>query len=142
MTDTPYIFVYGTLRGDIPLAARPNASREAFALLSSGADLEGQGSCSGFLYSIAWYPGLVSHRSGRVRGEVWRMRDPRALLTGLDAYEGEDYVRDRRMTKLDDGRKLQAHVYRYTGDVTRARLIESGDYIDWVTAKDRAREAT
>lgn len=132
MTGTPFLFVYGTLRGDV--AARPAQAREAFARLQAGGDLEGAARMEGRLYGVAWYPGMTEG-AGQVRGEVWRLREPEKLLAALDVFEGADYVRERREAVLDDGRVLAAHVYRFTGDVSRAEAIGSGDFLDWAAAR-------
>jgi gamma-glutamylcyclotransferase (GGCT)/AIG2-like uncharacterized protein YtfP len=132
-----HIFVYGSLRSDVPKAARTASGRRAYELLASGAELQGKATLPGFLYAITWYPGFIGARSGgRVAGEVWRMRDPRVLLGGLDAYEGDGYTRERRSARLDDGRRISSWVYIYAGDVSRALKIDSGDYLDWVRTKE------
>lgn len=128
------IFVYGSLRGDAPAGSRPKAGAEAQALLAAGADLVGKGKMAGKLYGVAWYPGFVPGRGGEVTGEVWRMRDVRRTLAGLDEYEGAEYARERRAVKLEDGSRATAWVYVYAGDVSRAQLIASGDYLDWTGA--------
>lgn len=134
------IFVYGSLRSDVSDVSRTQAARRAREALSGCADLVGQGDVAGRLYAVAWYPGYVPARAHtpRVRGEVWRMRDPARVLAALDPYEGSDYARDARVVRLDSGRRVSAWLYRFVGGLSRALPIATGDYLDWVRAKESA----
>jgi gamma-glutamylcyclotransferase (GGCT)/AIG2-like uncharacterized protein YtfP len=123
------LFVYGSLRSD----AQRWTDRAAlpFAKLAA-ATSEGPASIVGRLYAVSWYPALVLTRGGaRVRGEVWRIHDP-AILDALDAFEGEDYVREQRIVRLDTGARATAHLYRYARPLEGVPLIPSGDYVDWI----------
>lgn len=127
------LFVYGSLRSDAQRwtdrAARP------FASLAAAATSEGPASIVGRLHAVSWYPALVLTRGGaRVRGEVWRIRDP-DILAVLDAFEGEDYVREQRIVRLDTGARATAHLYRYVRPLEGVPLIPSGDYVDWIGSR-------
>lgn len=126
---TDRLFVYGSLRSDVPRDR--SSSRTAFAMLEAGAALEGRASVPGRLYAPSWFPALVPGPSGRVIGEVWRIGDP-GLLARLDAYEGEAYVREPVAALTKDGPAVTAWVYRYQADLTGVPEIASGDYLDWV----------
>lgn len=124
------LFVYGSLRADAQAwtvrAAAPHAA------LVAAADFEGLASVAGRLHAVAWYPALVPARDGgRVRGEVWRIRDP-AVFDLLDAFEGEEYAREPQSAVLDDGCEVTAFLYRYLPALEGVPLIASGDYLDWV----------
>jgi gamma-glutamylcyclotransferase (GGCT)/AIG2-like uncharacterized protein YtfP len=127
------LFVYGSLRSD----AQRWTQRAAlpFAKLAAAATSEGPASIVGRLHAVSWYPALVLTRGGaRVRGEVWRIRDP-AILGPLDAFEDEDYVRDQRIVRLETGARATAHLYRYARPLEGVPLIPSGDYVEWIKSQ-------
>jgi gamma-glutamylcyclotransferase (GGCT)/AIG2-like uncharacterized protein YtfP len=125
------LFVYGTLmRGfDHPMAK----------LLAANADFLGQASCRGRLYRITHYPGLV--RSGDpadlVHGELFRLREPEAMLREFDMYEacGEgfapptEYVRETVSVTRADGVVTEAWTYLYNWPVKELARIESGRFV-------------
>jgi len=128
---TTRIFVYGSLRSD----ARPG-SREAArarAILQAGAAREAGASIPGRLYAPSWYPAFAPGHHGRVRGEMWRIRDME-LLVRLNRYEGGAYVRERRQVSLDDGHRVTSWVYRYVCGLQGVPVIASGDYVQWMKA--------
>lgn len=138
-----HLFVYGSLRSDVPHATLPEEARAAASLLTAQADQVGRGRVSGALYAIDSYPGLVEAAGdlvSQVVGEVWRMFSPNsALLVALDSYEGESYSRVRMRVRMDDGREIEAWVYRYVaapppGNPAVA-LIASGDYLSWLMTR-------
>src|SRR3978361_1708990 len=65
-------------------------------LLSRSADFLGEARCRGRLYLVKHYPGLVlSDEAGDVVfGELYRLRQPEALLREFDMYEacGEGFA--------------------------------------------------
>ena len=129
-----FLFVYGTLRSDLPDSARPFVSREPFGTLASNAELIGPGTVAGRLYAVAWYPGYVPVRSRRERvaGEVWRLLFPARVFAVLDAYEDNEYVRVRATVRMDGDRRIEAWTYRFAEEVDRAPVIPSGDYLHWL----------
>ena len=126
------LFVYGTLmRGfDHPMAT----------LLSRSADFIGEASCSGRLYRVKHYPGLVLSDDANdiVFGEVYRLRHPAELLREFDMYEacGEGFAEPteylRRMLKvaLGDGSLSEAWTYLYNWPVAHLPRIASGRFLE------------
>ena len=137
-----HLFVYGTLRGDVAATAAP--ANPARAALAAGARLLGRGRMRGRLFDLGAYPGAVPANAGFrvVRGEVFALLRPHAVLSRLDAYEGcgpEDpepapFRRQRVMVEMDDGGSLGAWAYVYHGDTRGLRPIPSGDYAAYLSA--------
>jgi gamma-glutamylcyclotransferase (GGCT)/AIG2-like uncharacterized protein YtfP len=127
-----HLFVYGTLmRGfDHPMAA----------MLSRSADFLGEARCQGRLYLVKHYPGLVL--SGDVAdvvfGELYRLRQPEAMLHEFDMYEacGEgfaaptEYIRQMLPVAQDDGAVSRAWTYIYNWPVTQLPRIASGRFLE------------
>jgi gamma-glutamylcyclotransferase (GGCT)/AIG2-like uncharacterized protein YtfP len=126
------LFVYGTLmRGfDHPMAQ----------LLSRSSDFLGEARCRGRLYLIKHYPGLVlsDDPADIVFGELYRLRQPEALLREFDMYEacGEGFVEPteyiRRMLPVmsGEGDAIEAWTYIYNWPVTGLPRIESGRFLE------------
>lgn len=127
----PGLFVYGSLRSDAQRTREE--ARRAFAMLEANGSPEGPASLPGKLFAVAWYPGYVADVQGRVTGELWGLSNP-AILSRLDRYEGEAYVRELRQVRRADGRRATAWIYRYVRDVAGVPLIPSGDYVQWLQA--------
>jgi gamma-glutamylcyclotransferase (GGCT)/AIG2-like uncharacterized protein YtfP len=129
---TDHLFVYGTLmRGfDHPMAR----------LLSANADFLGEATCRGRLYLVKHYPGLVlsDDPADIVSGELYRLREPDALLREFDMYEacGEgfaaptEYVRKMLELTLGDGARGEAWTYLYNWPVAHLPRIESGRFLE------------
>jgi gamma-glutamylcyclotransferase (GGCT)/AIG2-like uncharacterized protein YtfP len=125
------LFVYGTLmRGfDHPMAR----------LLSANADFLGPATCQGRLYLVKHYPGLLRSDDPTevVFGELYRLREPDALLGEFDMYEacGEgfsqptEYLRQMLQVTLDDGSASEAWTYVYNWPVTSLPRIASGRFL-------------
>ena len=123
------LFVYGTLmRGfDHPMAQ----------LLSRSADFIGEAQCSGRLYLVKHYPGLVlsDDPADVVSGELYRLRAPDELLREFDMYEacGEgfaeptEYVRQTLPVMSGDA-TLEAWTYLYNWPVAHLPRIASGRF--------------
>ncbi|WP_291866572.1 gamma-glutamylcyclotransferase family protein [Bradyrhizobium sp.] len=126
------LFVYGTLmRGfDHPMAQ----------LLSRAADFIGGARCHGRLYLIKHYPGLVRSDDPAeiVFGELYRLRQPQALLREFDMYEacGEgfaeptEYLRQLLTVTLEDDAASEAWTYIYNWPVTGLPRIASGRFLE------------
>lgn len=123
------LFVYGSLRSDVPRL--PGIASFAFEALQRGAVREGAGWVVGNLHAVSWYPGFIDSRQGRVRGEVWLVHGKRTWGV-LDAYEGDDFLRQPHRVDMDDGGRVTAWLYMFRGPRTGVPLIPSGDYLDWV----------
>jgi gamma-glutamylcyclotransferase (GGCT)/AIG2-like uncharacterized protein YtfP len=125
------LFVYGTLmRGfDHPMAQ----------LLSRSADFLGPARCHGRLHLIKHYPGLVlsGDPADAVFGELYRLRQPDALLREFDMYEacGEgfsaptEYVRQMLPVTMD-GQMTEAWTYIYNWPVAHLPRIASGRFLE------------
>jgi len=126
------LFVYGTLmRGfDHPMAQ----------LLSRAADFVGEARCRGRLYLIKHYPGLVlsDDPADTVFGELYRLRQPEALLREFDMYEacGEgfaeptEYLRRILPVTLADDAVSEAWTYIYNWPVAGLPRIASGRFLE------------
>ena len=130
------LFVYGTLMRDFD---HPMAQ-----LLSRSADFIGEARCAGRLYLVKHYPGLVlSDVSGEwVFGELYRLRQPEALLREFDMYEacGEGFAEPteyiRRMLPVtlagnaaSEPLPLEAWTYLYNWPVAHLPRIASGRFM-------------
>jgi gamma-glutamylcyclotransferase (GGCT)/AIG2-like uncharacterized protein YtfP len=126
------LFVYGTLmRGfDHPMAR----------LLSANAAFIGEASCRSRLYLVKHYPGLLlsDDAADIVHGELFRLREPEAMLREFDMYEacGEgfaeptEYVRQMLSVTLADGSDCKAWTYVYNWPVDGLPQIASGRFLE------------
>lgn len=126
-----HLFVFGTLLSgyDHPMAR----------LLSQRAELLGEARCTGQLFLVRHYPGMIpsSDPADVVFGEVFRLRDDE-LLRKLDDYEGcsekypppHEYVRARVNVTLGDGRAVEAWTYLYNRETAHLPRIMSGRFLE------------
>src|ERR1700744_64741 len=130
------LFVYGTLMRDFdhPMAR----------LLSAHADFLGDAQCRGRLYLVKHYPGLVlsDDPAEIVSGELYRLRQPDALLREFDMYEacGEgfpeptEYLRQMLHVTVAGGagepEVLDAWTYVYNWPVAHLPRIGSGRFME------------
>jgi len=122
-----YLFVYGTLRSDIP------SSMSKF--LRRRATLIGKATTDGRLIDLGGYPGFLTG-DGTVKGELYRINKDQAQETWqlLDAYEGvsglssEEYRRTEVPTRVAGGGHFRAHTYEYQQSVQGRAEIANGDY--------------
>ncbi len=128
MSSSPeYLFVYGTLRSDIP------SSMSKF--LRRRARLVGKTTASGRLYDLGGYPGFVSG-GGTVTGELYRLNDGQAEETWqlLDAYESvsgssaDEYKRITIDVQVAAGGKFRAQTYALRQANSGKPEIPGGDY--------------
>ncbi len=128
------LFVYGTLRADVPA---PSWSRGPRGVLRRSGERVGAASAPGRLLDLGCHPAMVAPmRPGeRVHGEAWRLT--RRALGPLDAYEGADYRRQRCRAQLVDGRVLDVWVYLWRGRRAGLPAIPGGDWR--ALAKSRRR---
>lgn len=120
----PLLFVYGTLMRGFPL----------HALLAGRADYLGEGDVAGLLFDLGSYPAAVRGAGHRVRGELYRLRDP-ALWRALDSAEGSQYHRGEVEVGMAGGGQVTACIYWYAGPLGRAIPIPGGDYRAHAPAK-------
>lgn len=130
--ETPYLFVYGTLRtdaqGSLGVRERARLGREAVSL--------GVAHAAGSLYDLGDYPGLheTAAPGVRVEGELLKLLQPAATFAWLDAYEGvgprfpkPEYarvVRDAMLVSTD--RNLRAWTYLLIRRPVSSRRIATG----------------
>ena len=132
----PFLFVYGTLMKGFC----DDWQRRV------GAEFVGRGTIRASLYDFGDYPGarvLGAEPGRRVRGELYRLRDPELALKTLDEYEEFSplkpnkslFIRRLVSVTLEDGRKKRAWAYLYNRGIANARLIPTGCYRDSANAR-------
>ncbi|MBM4184584.1 MAG: gamma-glutamylcyclotransferase [Gemmatimonadetes bacterium] len=123
------VFVYGTLRKDARGSVQNALTRDWI--------FEGYGRVAAELFDFGAYPGAVPRAGVSVRGELYRLPDPRESLTLLDHYEGcgpehtppYEFERELVEVTLEDGGSREAWVYWYRPE-PRGRKLASGDYVE------------
>ena len=130
MTETPYLFTYGTLMRGLPL----------HGLIAGGATFLGEGVILARLIDLGRYPGAIPDGAARLRGEVFRL-DAAALWTALDSAEGPQYHR-RRAPVAMGRRSIEAYVYWYCGPLDRGVPIPGGDWRGHAPARSIHRSPT
>lgn len=125
------LFVYGTLmRGfDNPMSRR----------LSEEASFLGAARCTGRLYLIAHYPGLLlsDEAADIVHGELFQLPTSGDLLARLDDYEGcgagdlqpTAYLRRIVPVTRAGGGTSDAWTYVYNWEVLETKRIASGNFL-------------
>ena len=123
-----YLFAYGTLQ--------PGSAPAGVAALAAKLRPVGEGFVRGVLYDLGRYPGAVpySRAKSRIAGTVMELPEEKNFLGLLDDYEGFDprakgsseFVRERQLVELSDGRRLECWFYRYNGKADEARIIARG----------------
>jgi len=131
------IFFYGTLMEPFN---RPGRRRIDAQLI-----FRGHGSIAAALFDLGIYPAAVpaDRDSGRVRGEVYEMKDGAAVLQVLDEIEGYSpsesesslYTRQVTSVMLDEGTAVDAWTYFYNAPLGRAERIQSGDYLKYLKTR-------
>lgn len=135
MTDqTPYLFVYGTLRKGFSLPINKRIAGDIKWI--------GYSQIQGKLYDIGGYPGAIQEKSdfSFVIGEIIFLKDPGATLQLLDEYEGFDpgneraseYCRKKECFELADGSKIEAWIYWYNFPVEAKQGIRGNDYLKFL----------
>jgi len=123
-----HLFVYGSLKRSFGHAMHRHIRKYATFV-----DI---GSFQGKLYRIDWYPGVVDSDEAhdQVKGEVYHMHQPDALLAQLDAFELyrpdrldlSEYLRVLRPISTPLLGIIQCHVYLYHRTLVHATPILSG----------------
>lgn len=126
------VFVYGTLRPDVPSPAS--------LYLSARAEQLGPGRIPGLLYDMGSYPGFVyqPHARQTVRGYILRLNDA-TTLAELDRYEGLHEPEPEYERRLLTVGEWQAWAYCYRGPTDGLPLIAGGDYPSYYLQHPRHR---
>lgn len=122
-----FLFVYGTLRSDIPSSMSKFLRRRSAFI--------GKATTEGRLIDLGGYPGFLTG-GGTVKGELYRINQEQAEETWqlLDAYEGvsglssEEYCRTTVDVRVAGGGKFTAHTYEYQQPSEGKAEISNGDY--------------
>lgn len=132
-----YLFVCGTLR-----KAQVAQTNPQLVALMQGLRFIGIGSLPGQLFDLGEYPGanVGENFATKIIGEVYEMPDARATLEVLDVYEGfipgeleaSLFARRKEKVTLTDDQQLECWMYVYNDWVLNGRLIESGDYVEYL----------
>ncbi len=105
---------------------------------------QGRGTIRAALFDLGIYPAAIPvNDHSLVWGEVYETADPQAVLAVLDEIEGHRpsepdrslYTRVLTAVTLEDGRVEQAWTYFYNAPLGQARRIESGDYLEHLSAR-------
>ena len=111
------LFIYGTLRKEAKSHIKPSKSL-------------GLDSVQGKIYDInGHYPGF-KHGGGKVIGEIVEIDEDNLDL--IDYYEGDDYKR----VKITTSNGKEAWIYEYTPEVSKSKLIKSGDWLNKTKGTD------
>ncbi len=132
-----YLFVCGTLRKEMVGQTTPE-----IAALMQSLRFIGRGSLPGQLFDLGEYPGMNvgENFATKIIGEIYEMPDARATLEVLDVYEGfipgeleaSLFARRKEKVTLTDNQQLECWMYVYNDWVLNGRLIESGDYVEYL----------
>lgn len=100
----------------------------------------GPRAAAGAFNLVKHYPGLVDSDDATdlVHGELYRLRQPLALLRVLDEYEGcsegfaepTEFVRQLRTVVCADGVASEVWVYLYNRPVEQLPRIASGRFLE------------
>jgi gamma-glutamylcyclotransferase (GGCT)/AIG2-like uncharacterized protein YtfP len=115
-------FAYGTLRRGAPM----------HGLIEHAARFVGRARFAGRLFDMGAYPAVVEgRRRDVVQGELYELPEEglAELLDSMDRYEGRSFERVLRPVTCEDGSTVDAFVYLFTGDLSDARRVRSGDYL-------------
>ena len=131
-----HVFFYGTLMSPFN---RPGRQR-----ITPKLTYEGRGSMRAALFDLGIYPAAVpAEDRSVVWGEVYETTDAASVLAVLDEIEGYRpnepdrslYTRVLTDVTLEDGRVVKAWAYFYNAPLGRAQRIESGDYLEHLSAR-------
>lgn len=135
MTQTRFLFVYGSLRP----GSSAHFGRAMRRRLEADSRLVGPATLCGQLVNLGRYPGLIETEDETVvLGDLVELDAPEKTWPWLDAYEGidperpetSDYVRVIRETCRPDGETCAAWVYVFQRRPTRLVPIASGDWLE------------
>ncbi|RYU97294.1 gamma-glutamylcyclotransferase family protein [Emticicia agri] len=135
MTETEYLFVYGTLLSEY-------GNIESHEWINKFAEPLGKAIMQAKMYMVDYYPGIVPCQNGEkyfVKGELYRLKEPNKLFSLLDKYEEynpmdpahSEYVRKKATVILkSDGQEYEAWVYYFNQSVEDLEFMPKGDFIN------------
>jgi gamma-glutamylcyclotransferase (GGCT)/AIG2-like uncharacterized protein YtfP len=134
------LFVYGSLRSGFKSPMYEYISR----YFSFGGDARVKGK----LFDLGPYPaGVPTGDSSYITGELYVAKDESEFswaigqlddYEGIDVEEGETPLYQRELTEVYMNDKVvKAWIYWYHGDVSGKPVIESGDLIQYIEAKNK-----
>ncbi len=133
------LFVYGTLRSGF--------KNPAYDYISRYFTLTGAAKVKGKLYDMGEYPVAVTAADESfIFGEVYCINNETEFewaIEQIDDYEGLNvmpgekplYRRDKCIAHLDEAADAECWIYWYNGEVTGKPALESGDVLDYFSAK-------
>lgn len=131
-----HVFFYGTLMSPFN---RPGRQRVTPKLT-----FRGRGTIRAALFDLGIYPAAVpADDRSVVWGEIYETADAPSVLAALDEIEGYRpneperslYTRVLTDVTLEDGRVEKAWTYFYNAPLGQARRIDSGDYLEHLSAR-------
>jgi gamma-glutamylcyclotransferase (GGCT)/AIG2-like uncharacterized protein YtfP len=140
------LFVYGSL-------LLPTGDPMVDEAMSKSRSL-GLGHIHARLYDLGAYPGAKYSAPGasksppRVLGRLLAIADPGPFFQVLDRYEGFDFSQPRAsefvrsttaVTLKESGRTVLSQVYFYSPHTRGKQEITSGDYLEYLQAKERSK---
>ena len=139
MNSTSKLFVYGTLRSEF--------HQHTASVVTEFFNLLGNARAKGMLYDLDEYPGAtVSDSDSFIIGELYELKPAKdfdAAFKQLDDYEGylvnsekESLYLRKETEVLYENRICSAWMYWYNRDVYGKKIIESGDYLNWLAIKN------
>jgi gamma-glutamylcyclotransferase (GGCT)/AIG2-like uncharacterized protein YtfP len=102
----------------------------------AGAEFISNGTISGRMYRIDWYPGLVLDPAGdEIHGEIYAVGPE--LLSMLDVFEGvsagevegSEYRRVETTVMKQDSQTMSAWVWEWLGAVDESQRVSGGDWL-------------
>jgi gamma-glutamylcyclotransferase (GGCT)/AIG2-like uncharacterized protein YtfP len=138
MDNTPYLFVYGSLRKGF--------QSEAYQYISTYFELVGTAKTKGFLIDMGDYPaGIPTDSENYIIGELYKLKNENEFnwaFAQIDDYEGviveanEVPGYERIITKVvQEEATVSAWVYWSTAAVNGKPVITSGDIMDYLQNK-------
>lgn len=124
--DTDYLFVYGTLMGDL--------DNEMSRFLANHSEFVDKGYFYGKLYEVNNFPGSVlgSNTFDKVFGSLYKITNKDHIFNVLDSYEGVEEGLFKRYV-IDvyiKNEVVTSWVYLYNQPTNHLKLIVSGDYLN------------
>lgn len=131
MENNDYLFAYGTLRNKYALTLRDKVSKEL--------QYVGRAKVNASMYDLGRYPGAIKENGkSEIIGDVFLISNPEKVFKVLDAYEGENFSREKEEVKLRSGKSVNAWVYWYNRHPAGKCRIHYKDYLNYLKSKKTA----